>query len=224
VRRIGGLLGRSPYGPLYEQIAKVSSCVREVPGLLVAMGAGSRAEVQAIAAHIHRLEHEADEVKSEIRAHLSNSLFNSVERSEVLMLITMIDSLADDAENVSKLVTIRATAIPADIVDQFVRLGEGANEAATRIAAIIGMMRDLVEQASIRVEAGRLLEAIADFGQYSCDVEEMELAFLRALFAREDQVGPIDILFLMKISAQVSAIARSAENVAETVRRMVLNR
>lgn len=224
MRRIGGLLGRSPYGPLHEQLTKVTTCVEEMPKLLREMARGGKKRVAASIRRIHRLEHEADDVKSAIRDRLSNSLFRSVVRSEVLGLVNMIDSIADNAEMVAKLVSVRWTAVPGRLGDPLVGLGEMALESARRVTAISGELRDLIEGSSSRAEAAKLLEKITGFGEFGFDVEEEEIAVLKLLFNREAEAGPIDLMFLMRIIAQVANVARQADNVADAMRRIVLNR
>jgi len=224
LRRIGGILGRSPYGPLYEQMAKVQTCVEEVPKLLGQMAAGDKKKVAASIKRIRRLEHEADEVKSAIRGRLSNSLFSSVERAEVLGLVNMTDSIADDAEKVAKLVSVRWTAVPDQVGDELIELGEMALESTRRVTAVSAELRDLIEGSSSRADASKLLGEINDLGEFGFSVEEKEITVLKALFEREDEASLVDLMFLLRIVNQVAAISRVGWNVGDAIRRIVLNR
>ena len=97
MRRIGGLLGRSPFGPLYEQMVKVTGAVEELPRLAGSLARGDGDAASEAVERIRRIEREADDVKSAIRDHLSNSMFTSVDRAETLHLVSCIDSIAHDA-------------------------------------------------------------------------------------------------------------------------------
>ncbi len=224
MRRIGGILGRSPYGPLHEQTTKVTTCVEEVPKLLRQMARGNKKRVAASIKRIHRLEHEADEVKSAIRGRLSNSLFSSVVRVEVLGLVNMIDSIADNAEKVAKLVAVRWTAVPGHLGPELVGLGDMALESARRVTGVLGELRDLIEGSSSRKDAAKLLAKISDLGEFGFGVEEREIEVLKLLFEREEETRPVDLMFLMRIIGQVAAITREVWNVGDAIRRTVLNR
>jgi len=224
MRRIGGILGRSPYGPLYEQTTKVTTCVEEVPKLLREMAKGNKKRVTASIKRIHRLEHEADEVKSAIRGRLSNSLFSSVVRAEVLGLVNMIDSIADNAEKVAKLVAVRWTAVPAHLGEELVGLGEMALKSARQVTEVSGELRELIEGSSSRKDAAKLIGKINDLGEFGFAVEEREIEVLKLLFEREEETRPVDLMFLMRIVSQVAAITREVWNVGDAIRRTVLNR
>ena len=224
MRRIGGILGRSPYGPLYEQTVKVATCVEEVPKLLREMAAGNKRRVAASIKRIHKLEHEADEVKSAIRGRLSNSLFSSVERSDVLGLVNVTDNIADNAEMVAKLVSVRWTAVPDHLGEDLIGLGEMALASAHRVSGVSRELRDLIDGSSSRADATKLLGEINDLGEAGFEVEEKEIEVLKLLFEREEETGAVDLIFLTQIISQVAAIARQGWNVGDAIRRIVLNR
>jgi len=205
-------------------MVKVRACVEEVPGLIAAMARGDRREVCAVADRIHRLEHECDQVKSEIRNHLSNSLFTSVERSEVLHLITLIDSIADDADDVGKLVSARQTPLPGKLGEGLAGLGALVLEVTAGLTGIAERLRDLMDGNAGRAEAASVLGRIAALGETSFAVEEAELGFLRGLFAHEPDLGAVDVVVLMEIARKVAAVAKQAWNVADGIRRIVMNR
>ena len=224
MRRIGGILGRSPYGPLHEQTVKVATCVEEVPRLLREMAAGDKRKVAASVKRIHKLAHAADEVKSAIRDRLSHALFRAVERSEVRGLVNVIDNIADSAEKVAKLVSVRWTAVPDHLGENLIELGEMALASAHRVSGVSGELRDLIDGSSSRADTTKLLGEIKDVGEAGFEVEEKEIEVLKLLFEREAETGAVDLIFLTQIIGQVAAIARQGWNVGDAIRRIVLNR
>ena len=224
MRRIGGLLGRSPFGPLYEQMVKVTGSVEELPRLVRALARGDEEGVARSAGRIRRIEREADDVKSDIRDRLSNSMFTSVERAETLHLVSCIDSIADDALKVAKLVAVRKTPVPEALSQDLAALAERAREAAQGLVDVLGMLRDLMEGDASRAEGAKVLERIASLQRLDSAVEDAEVEVLRALFAKEKDLGSVDVMILMHVVGQVADTARQAENVADAIRRIVLNR
>ncbi len=224
MRRIGGLLGRSPFGPLYEQMVKVTGAVEELPRLAGALARGDEDGASQAAERIRRIEREADDVKSAIRDHLSNSMFTSVDRAETLHLVSCIDSIADDALKVAKLVAVRRTPVPAALGGNLVALAELSQEAAQGLVEVLGMLRDVMDGTASRAEAAKVLERIESLQQLDSTVEDTELDVLRELFAQEESLGPVDVMILMNVIRQIADTARQAENVADAIRRIVLNR
>lgn len=224
MKKIGGLLGRSPFGPLYEQMVKVSGAVDELPKLMAAMAKGERAKVSRSAERIRRIEREADDIKSDIRDRLSSSLFTLVDRSETLVLVSSIDAIADDALRVAKLVSVRRTRVHASLGGDLVALAERARGASRELLGILGHVRDLMHGSAKRGEATKVLKRITALSEIDSILENAEIEVLQGLFAREDEVGPIDVMVIMHIVRQLADTSRRAENVADAIRRIVLNR
>ena len=224
MRRIGGLLGRSPFGPLYEQMTKVMCAVDELPRLMEALASGEEAGVTKSAARIRQIEREADDIKCEIRDRLSNSLFASIDRAETLLLVSGIDSIADDAQRVAKLVTVRPTPAKGKLGEDLVSLAGRAREAAERLLEILGMLRDLMDGPASRADADKVMERIAALGELDAALEDAEIEVLRGLFEHEAELGAVDVMILMSVVRQVADTARRSENVADGIRRIVLNR
>ncbi len=224
MRRIGGLLGRSPFGPLYEQMTKVMCAVEELPRLMEALSSGEEASVTKSAARIRQIEREADDIKCEIRDRLSNSLFASIDRAETLLLVSGIDSIADDAQRVAKLVAVRPTPASGKLGEDLVSLAGRAREAAERLLEILGMLRDLMDGPASRADADKVMERIAALGELDAALEDAEIEVLRGLFEHEAELGAVDVMILMSVVRQVADTARRSENVADGIRRIVLNR
>ncbi len=224
MRRIGGLLGRSPFGPLYEQMTKVICAVAELPKLMEALAGDNAAGVARSADTIRRIEREADDIKSEIRDRLSNSLFASVDRAETLLLVSGIESIADDALGVAKYVTVRRTPAGGKIGVDLAALAGRALETAQGLLEILGMLRDLMDGSAARADAGKVLDKIAELGELDAALEDAEVEVLRGLFEHEAELGAVGVMILMNVIRQVADTARRSENVADGIRRIVLNR
>ncbi len=224
MRRIGGLLGRSPFGPLYEQMTKVIGAVAELPKLMEAIAGDDAAAIARSAECIRRIEREADDIKSEIRDRLSNSLFASIDRAETLLLVSGIDSIADDALGVAKFVTVRHTPAGGKLGTDLVALAGRALETAQGLLEILGMLRDLMDGSAARADAGKVLDKIAALGEIDAALEDTEIEVLRGLFEHEEELGAVGVMILMNVIRQVADTARRSENVADGIRRIVLNR
>ena len=84
---MGNLFGRSPVRPMQQHMKVAVACARQVLPLFEDMAAGNTAELAAHRREIDRLEHEADEIKNEIRSHLPRRLFMAVGRRDTLEIL-----------------------------------------------------------------------------------------------------------------------------------------
>ena len=70
MRTFAKLFGRSPIEPLQAHMAKVTQCVQRVGGLVDAMREQRYDDIERLAKEVSALEHEADQIKHDIQAHL----------------------------------------------------------------------------------------------------------------------------------------------------------
>ena len=96
---LGSLFGSSPIRPMQRHMQAAVACARDILPLFEDMAAG---RVDTFVAHRERiddLEHQADDIKNEIRSRLPNRLFMAFERRDMLEILDNQDSIADRAQN-----------------------------------------------------------------------------------------------------------------------------
>jgi len=222
LRRIGGMLGRKPFGPIYEHTAKVMDCLEQVLPLVRAFVAGNGEEVSSRARLIIQLEGEADWIKNEIRRNLSSGLFRAAERSEILNLLQRQDRISDSCERLAKLLDVRHTPFPESLSQEFLEHAHRAVETGTTLA---DLMQGLQETSSI-TPSRKAISAIeakvvqVHRGEHEADV--LHSRFLKKLFSIEKQLDPVTVILLMDMAQGLDEIANEAENTADCVIRMVL--
>ncbi len=106
------LLGRSALPDIGETMRRVVVCTDELPKLFEALIAGDQEQVVIIAKTISNLECDADEAKNAAREHLPSFFMMPIDRRDVLKLLTEIDAIADAAEDVGVLLTLRKFTVP----------------------------------------------------------------------------------------------------------------
>ena len=112
MRGIIGLFAKSPFGPLEEHSKKVRSCVEMVPELFASLEKGDHEGLVRATEVLSKLEHEADLIKNEIRNHLPRSILLPVDRADLLTLLKEQDGIADAAEDVAVLLSMRWLPMP----------------------------------------------------------------------------------------------------------------
>ena len=216
MKTIGGLFGRSPYGPVHEMMLKVEQCIQQVPDLIAALTAGDWAGLETVFKRIDTLEDQADDIKREIRRHLSTSLFSSVERSEILSLVHSLDEIADAAQDAGKLMGMRHTRVPAELAPLFTALGAKLTAGAAALASVTARLSGNGNSgAGTSIDIHELISGLEGVSriEFECDQKQHEL--LKRLLGMEDRLSTMDIFFLMNIIRELGEVADQMENASE---------
>ena len=109
------LFARSPFAPLRTHMEKVGACVDLLQELFAAIERKDYAAAEKTATLISEHEHAADLMKNDIRNHLPKSLFLPIDRGQLLEILSLQDGIADKAQDVAVLATIK----PLEILPSF---------------------------------------------------------------------------------------------------------
>ena len=218
VRSILGLFAESPFGPLRELAHKVRECAEEVPPLFDALFEEDYDAVRAKAEEISHLEHEADIAKDKVRDKLPKTIFLPVDRRDLLDVIAILDAVADCAEDVGILFTLREMEPHEEMVEPLKKL-------LRRVMAVVDQATKIVDQLDVLVEAGfsgpeavRVKEMIDELNrlEHEADIVQDDLA--RKLFSLEDEIKPGSLFIWNKILNKVGDIANTAEKMGNRLR------
>lgn len=224
MRAIAELFGRSPFGPLVEHTRKVHECVAEVRPLIEAFLDQQYDQVREIHKRISKLEYQADNIKREIRNHLPRSLFLPVDRGDMLKYLKEQDAIADTAEDIAVLLTIRDTPVPAPMRDEVLAFTDKVIEVSERLVQAASEIQELQEASFGGKEAERVGELIEEVSQGEYEADQLQTEVSRRLYDLEDQVDPTSIYFIMKLFRLLGMIANHAENTGDNLRMMLTRR
>ena len=215
MRRIGGILGRSPIGPLREHMLKAQDCARLLDPILAAFIAQDFDEVQSLSARIFRLEEEADAIKTEIRAKLSSSIFSAVEHGEVIALLKKQDDIADGCQDAARLLEVRRTVVTAGVAEALRPLDATVLQTVGALVEITALAQAQEPNAAARVR--EQYEALHRARESGSDLAHRAL---KEVFAEEEELGPVSVVLLMQLIRTLSGINHSAENAADALMRL----
>lgn len=207
------MFGRSPFQPLLAHIVKAHECADQLLPFLEASLVGDWAEAARVRETITRLEHEADELKTELRLNLPNTLFLPVSRTDLLELVSVQDKMANKVRDITGIMLGRTMQIPEPLA--------GAMRDYMRTAvACVAQAREAMEELEALLESG--------FGRNVSDVmhrlirqlhvlehqaDDQQVAIRRRLFELESELPPVDVVFLYKIIDWVGELSDRAERV-----------
>ena len=217
---IQNLFGRSPIRPMQEHMRVAVACASQVMPLFESMAAGDIAALATRREEIDRLEHEADRIKNEIRAHLPKRLFMAVERRDMLEILHAQDSIADTAQDIAELVDQRGMVLPEALKQPMLDLVRRVIAACEHAHRIVNELDELVEAGFQGREVGRVEQMIDELSRIETETDDLQDRCTRQLFAMEAELG-VSTVFWHKLIGWVADLADYSERVGGRLRLLI---
>ncbi|MEH6442447.1 MAG: TIGR00153 family protein [Oceanospirillaceae bacterium] len=207
------MFARSPFKPMQEHIAKAQDCAEQLIPFFEASFANDWELAEKYQLQITDLEHEADEIKKDIRQSLPSSLFLPVPRTDLLNLLRMQDKIANRAKDISGIMLGRQTNIPAAIQQEMLAFVQAAVDTSNQALIALNELDELIG-AGFRGREVEVVEAlIVKLDDLEHKTDELERHIRHSLFKVEKELDPIDAIFLYKIISWIGDLADRAQDV-----------
>jgi uncharacterized protein len=210
---LANIFGSSPVMPLEKHIEIVYRCARQLRGFFAAAVEGDWEAAAAARKEIETLEHEADDLKKEIRLHLPKSLFMPVPREDILELLLVQDKIANRTKDVSGLVLGRKMKFPAQIAQQFLEFVDRNIDAAKQARKSVRELDELFTAGFRGAEVELVSAMIEELDRIETDTDDMQAALRASLFKIEASLNPVDAVFMYQVINLIGEIADMAERV-----------
>jgi predicted phosphate transport protein (TIGR00153 family) len=211
----------SPFIQLHEHAKKVHECVELIRPLTNALLAEDYEKIEELHNVMSRTEHEADEIKTELRDKLAKLYFLSVGQQELSRFLAYQDDIADAAEDYAVVLFLRKTKIPPELRDDFTAFVEQVISVSELLMNLESEISTLAETGFTGEEAENVLEGIKKIGEEEWKSDRLERKFARRFYGMEDKLDPITIIFLDKYCKRLSAISNNTEKTAKYLRLII---
>ncbi len=219
---IDKLVGKSPIGPMQKHMQVAILCAREVIPLLEAMAAADDQGIRDRRAEIDRLEHEADQLKQEIRSHMPRRFMMAMDRRTMLEILDYQDSIADVAQDIAELADQRGMHLPELLREPVLSMAHSVLVACEQGQRIIDELDELVETGFGEGEVARVDEMIRELGRLESQTDADLDRAARALFSMETELG-VATVFWHQIILWIANLADLAERVGNRLRLLIAN-
>jgi len=199
--------------PLEKHVDIAYRCTRQLYGLFKAVIAGDWDKAAEYREIIETLEHEADDLKKEIRLNLPKSLFMPVPRQDLLELLLVQDNMANRTKDVSGLVLGRKLRIPDAIADDFLEFVKRNVDAAKQARKSVRELDELFTSGFRGAEVSLVESLIEELDQIETDTDARQADLRAALFSVESSLQPVNVIFLYRVIELTGEIADMAERV-----------
>jgi len=213
---------RNPFEGLVLHSEKLEECVLHMRDCLDSYLKGDFEKVERLKEKVSKAEHEADLIKSNIRAHIPKSIFMPVPKDQFHMLLHDSDSILDYAEDVAVLLTMKHTELPEE-------MGEKLHELADKVLECVGAFQEIMtnienlQEASFRgMERNKVKELIKKVHQLEHEADVLEFSISRDLFnVDNEKMDAISAIHMLKVIDRLGQVADKAENAADRIRAML---
>ncbi len=210
---IANIFGASPVMPLEKHIDISYRCAKKLRAFFAAAIARDWDEAAEVRGSIEALEHEADDLKKQIRLNLPKSLFMPVPREDLLELLLVQDKIANRAKDVSGRVLGRRLEIPGSVADQFLAYVDRNIDAAKQARKSVRELDELFTTGFRGAEVDLVSGFIEELDRIETDTDRMQAELRASLYQIEDSMNPIDAIFIYQVIEQTGEIADMAERV-----------
>ena len=159
--------------------------------------------------------------KNDIRNHLPKSLFLPIDRGHFLDILSIQDCIADKAEDIGILLTLRPLEdfdnFKADILQLFQKNKQVFREANE----IIEEIEELLESSFGGIEAEKVKSMVERTAYKEHEANLMQRAMMKRLFTQGDTLSPPSFTMWVRLIEEISSLSQLSERLANRIR-MVL--
>ena len=218
---LANLFVRSPLPRVSELMNEVVACADGVPALIESLIAADQPAVEKHAKEISVLEGKADAAKNVVRSQMPVRLFLQVDRRDALKLLSEIDAIADCAEDVGVLLTLRPLETPKDLEPALRDFVSGALKTVHAAAELVDMIEPLIASGFSGTTAKTVLTKIAALHRLEHEADKLQDQCAKILFKSENTLAPVAVFMWTKVLNKSGDIANHAENVGDQFRLFV---
>jgi uncharacterized protein len=172
-------------------------------------------EVEQIRKQIEAYEQDADHCKRKLRITLHRDILSSLPRSDMLALISIQDSIANQSKHISGIVVGRKMLIPKQLQGLLTQYVETVIATCHQASAVLDELNQLVASGF----SERIIEVadrhIKKLSKMEKDTDQLQVKMRLKLFALEKKLDPVSVMFLYQVIEAIGSLADCAENVGD---------
>ena len=200
---------------------KIVACVSELTPFTKAVIKNDQESLILHHKNIVTMENEADALKKKLRLHLPSSLFMPIDRRDVLEVLTMQDMVAGSARNVAGLIIGRNMQFPKSMAKGYKKLVKRSIDSCKQAYIAICELDELIETGFGKVERKRVGRLLIKLDVIEQQTDEIQVVLRNELFKLENELHPVNIMFLYKVIDSTGDIADRAQRVGSRLQLML---
>lgn len=217
------IFGASPVKPMQDHMSRAAEGVGRLVEFFDAATAGDWDKAAELQQAIATVEGHADDQKRSLRLNLPNSLFMPVARQDLIELLRTQDAIANRAKDIAGLMLGRRMQFPSSLHAGVLAFVRRCHDAALQAERTVNELDELFETGFGGAEAKLVRSMIAEIGDIEADTDRMQMELRAALFAIEDELPPVHVMFLYKTIDWIGTLADESERVGSRLHLILAN-
>ena len=144
-----------------------------------------------------------------------------INRRDFLEMLDMQDSIADVAQDIVNLLTLRKMSLPKELCQDVIQFVEKSQQVCYMAQDLSQEFGDVLESGFGRNEINKLLEKINQVSTAETEADDLEDSVVRKMFEVEDRMKPVDVVFWYKIFELIGDIADYSKKTGSRLRLMI---
>lgn len=175
-------------------------------------------EAESIFDKICETEQRADELKKQLRLNLPKSFFMPVSRNDLLELLSVQDHVANCARDISGLMLGRKMVIPSAMQELSLSFLKMSIRTTSQALIAINELDELLETGFSGHEIDLVEALIEELDDGEHEADQLERQVREQLFNIENEMAPVEVIFLYKTIETIGELADHAERVGDRLR------
>jgi len=215
------LFGRSPFEALSEHIRQVDRGADLLTDYLQTSVDGDWSHAEALHEQISECEHMADDLKDRIRLNLPSTLFLPISRSDLLVLIEAQDKIINKIKDISGLMTGRKMQFPASLREPISAYVQTSIAAVHQARKVLEELDEVLESGFGRNVSDMIEDMVVELGRLEKRADNEQIAIRHQLLPLENELPPLEVMFLYRIIDWIGTVADHAERVGSQLQIMM---
>jgi hypothetical protein len=211
------IFSRSPFTAMQEHMDIANECVHQLTPFFAAALQHDFVAAKKVYKDIRRLENKADVLKKKLRLQMPKGLFMPVARRDLLELLLVQDKAANQAKDVSGLITGRKMEFPEPLAELLPAYVKRCEDACLQAKKVINELDELVETGFAGREVKVVASIINELDAIEKDTDRMQIKIRAALMKSEKDLPPVDVMFYYKVIEGIGEVADIAQRIGSRV-------
>lgn len=179
-------------------------------------------EITEIGKRVDQLEHDADDIKVEIRKAYAELKYAYFDKVDALFILHKQDGIIDKADDVIKMLMMNQIKnLDHLIIKDVVGLAHTVVDSVSKMTHAVSNLSIVAESSFSKREIAKEKEDLMSVEQTESRSDDEAIDLGKRVYAMKDKMNAVDILFLQDVIRNLSKIADRAERVAEKVRMLI---
>ena len=211
---LSDVLTNSPLAIMERHAEACLDCVKRLGPYFEAVQADQWGRAEQLQQEIARLEALADDIKMDVRKNLPRGLWMSVSRPDLLELVRVQDKMANETKDIAGLILGRQLMFPKKLEKSLFKFVATVTDASAKAVEVVAATRELSRSAFSSRQVAAISTKCLLVEKIERRSDDLQSKLRAKLRIYEEDLSPIDAIFLYQLLSSIGEIADHAEKVS----------